>query len=221
MDDLVLGIFDLLLGLWLAFAGLRVFFAILPIAAFFIGGYGGFVATRQVFDDGVVGWLVPLVVGLGLAIGLALVSYFLWYAGALILSGAVGALLGSGLMAALDIETNWVVVLVSLAGAALGALIAYFFNLPTLVVIVTTSLIGASVFVLGAMLVLNRVDPEDLEGGPAIAAVNESWFWVLIWAVLAGGAVWVQYQSSKDVEVPEGRWSRLQPEAYARVGRAS
>src|SRR5918994_1349334 len=101
-----------------------------PIAAFFIGGYGGFVATRQVFDDGVLGWLIPLVVGLGLAIGLALVSYFLWYAGALILSGAVGALLGSGLMAALDIETNWVVVLVSLAGAALGALIAYFFNLP-------------------------------------------------------------------------------------------
>src|SRR5918993_1088678 len=194
MDDLVLGIFDLLLGLWLAFAGLRVFFAILPIAAFFIGGYGGFVATRQVFDDGVLGWLVPLVVGLGLAIGLALVSYFLWYAGALILSGAVGALLGSGLMAALDIETNWVVILVSLAGAALGALIAYFFNLPTLVVIVTTSLIGASVSVMGA---------------------------VLIWAVLAGGAVWVQYQSSKDVELPEGRWSRLQPEAYARVGRAS
>jgi hypothetical protein len=221
MDGFFLGVFDLLIGAGLVFAGLRVFFAILPIAAFFIGGYVGFVAVHQVFEDGFFGWTISLAAGLAAAIGLALVSYLVWYAGALIMAGAVGALLGSGLMAALDVDTNWVVVLVSLAGAALAALIAYVLNLPAVVVIVTTSMVGASVAVLGAMFVLNRVDPDELEDGPAIAAVNESWFWVLVWAVLAGVGIWFQYQSSKEIELPEGRWSRLDPARYGRVGRVS
>jgi hypothetical protein len=124
-------------------------------------------------------------------------------------------------MAALDVSANWLVFLVSLAGAALAVAIAYYLNIPAVVVIVVSSLIGASVAVLGAMLVLNRVNFEDLEEGPAIAAVNEDWFWVLVWAVLAGVGIWFQYMTSKDIELPEGRWSKLQPEALARVGRAS
>jgi hypothetical protein len=220
MDGFFLGIMDLLIGLGLVFAGLRVFFAVLPIAAFLIGGYVGFVAVHQLFDEGFIGGMISVLAGLAVAIGLALVSYLLWYVGALIMAGAAGALLGSGLMAALEVDANWVVVLVALAGAALAAGLAYVLNLPALVVIVTTSLVGAALAVLGALFVLNRVDPEDLEQGPAITLVNESWFWVLVWAVVAGVGIWFQYQSSKDIELPEGRWSRLQPEAYARVGRA-
>jgi hypothetical protein len=221
MDGFFLGALDLMIGLGFVFAGLRVFFALLPIAAFFTGGYVGFVAVHQLFDEGFVGGMISIAAGLAVAIGLAVVSYLLWYVGALILAGAAGAVLGSGLMAALDVEANWVIVLVSLAGAAAAVGIAYVLNLPAVIVIVTSSLVGASVAVLGALLMLNRVDPEDLEEGPAMAAVNESWFWILVWAALAGVGIWFQYQSSKEIELPEGRWSRLQPEAFARVGRAS
>jgi hypothetical protein len=221
MEGFFVGLIDLLVGLGLVFGGLRVFFALLPIGAFLIGGYIGFAAIYQFFDDGFLAFMVSLLAGLAAAIALAVVSYLLWYAGALILAGGVGALLGSGLMAALDVSANWLVFLVSLAGAALAVAIAYYLNIPAVVVIVVSSLIGASVAVLGAMLVLNRVNFEDLEEGPAIAAVNEDWFWVLVWAVLAGVGIWFQYMTSKDIELPEGRWSKLQPEALARVGRAS
>ena len=74
---------------------------------------------------------------------------------------------------------------------------------------------------LGAMLALNRVEIDELEVGPALAAVNQSWFWVLGWAVLVGIGIWIQYATTKDIELPEGRWSRLQPETYARVSRRS
>jgi hypothetical protein len=221
VEGVFIGLLDLLIGAGLVLGGLRVFFAVLPMAAFFIGGYIGFVIVHQFFDEGFFGGLISLLAGVAVGIGLMLVSFLMWYVGALILAGAVGALLGSGLLAALDIDTNWIVILVSLAGAALAALVAYFFNLPALMVIVTTSLIGAAVTVLGALFVLNRVDPEDLEEGPAITAVNEGWFWVIVWAVLVGVGIWFQYQSSKEIELPEGRWSRLQPERFARVGRAS
>ncbi len=221
MDGFFLGVLDLLIGASLVFGGLRVFFAVLPMANFFIGGYIGFVAVHQIFEDGFFGWTISLAAGLAAAIGLALISYLVWYAGALVMAGAVGALLGSGLMAALDVDTNWVVVLISLAGAVLAIGIAYVLNLPALMVIVTTSVVGASIAVLGALFVLNRVDPEDLEVGPAMAAVDESWFWVLVWAVLAAVGIWFQYQSSKEIELPEGRWSKLDPSRYARVGRAA
>jgi hypothetical protein len=221
MDGFFLGLIDLLIGLGLVLGGLRVYFAILPMAAFFVGGYVGVVAVLELIGTGALGWTLGLAAGLALAIGLALVSYLLWYVGALISAGAVGALLGSGLMAALDVGADWVVVLVSLAGAVLAVAVAYVFNLPALVVIVSTSLLGAALSVLGALFFLNRVDPEDLQQGPAIAAVEASWFWVLVWAVLAAGGIWFQYLSLKEVELPEGRWSRLQPETYARVGRAS
>ena len=219
MGGFFLGLLDLLIGLGLVFGGLRVFFAVLPVAAFFIGGYVGFVVLFELFDENGWGVLFGIAAGLAVGIGLAVVSYLLWYAGALIVAGATGAVLGSGLMAALDVDSTFVVVLVSLAGAVLVAGIAYLFNLPSVVIIVTTSLLGASVAVLGALFVLNRIDPEDLEEGPAMSAVNESWFWVLVWVVLAGAGIWFQYQSSKEIELPEGRWSRLQPESFARVGR--
>src|SRR5687767_13598765 len=96
MDGFFIGILDLLIGAGLVFAGLRIFFAVLPIAAFLTGGYLGFVIVHQFFDEGFIGGTISFVAGLVAAIGLAVVSYLVWYAGALILAGVVGALLGSG-----------------------------------------------------------------------------------------------------------------------------
>jgi len=216
----LLGLFDIALGLGLVIAGLRLFFALLPLTTFLAGAYAAGIAVYHLGDEG--GFLdttFSIMVGIGAGIGLALLSYLLWYLGALFLTGAVGATIGTGIMAAFQSEANVATFLVALGCAIVAVIIAYALNVPTWVVIVVTSLLGASVMVLGALLALNRVEVEDLEQGPALAVVESSWFWILAWAVIAGAGIWVQYTTTADIELPEGRWSRLRPETYARVGR--
>ena len=220
MGGFFLGLFDIAICLGLAFAGLRIFFALLPLGAFLVGGYAAGMAVYHLGDEG--GFLdttFSIVVGLATGFACAIASYLLWYVGALILAGAVGALIGSGIMAAFTSDADVATFLVALGGAVLAVAIAYLLNVPTWVVIVVTSMFGAAVTVLGALLALNRVEIDELEQGPALAAVDHSWFWILGWAALVGVGIWMQYVTTKDIELPEGRWSRLQPETYARVDR--
>lgn len=65
------------------------------------------------------------------------------------------------------------------AGAALLVFAAYELNLPAWVIIISTSLVGAAIAVLGALLLFNRVEVQDVVDGPALVLVNHSWFWVL------------------------------------------
>jgi hypothetical protein len=216
-----LGLFDLFIGVMIAFFGLRFFFAILPLGAFFVGGYVGAMAVHHLFNEGFLNTLATIFAGLAVGIGLALVAILVWYIGALILAAAVGAMLGSGLVAAFSSDADVLTFIVALAGAALVALLAYRFNLPAWVIVVTTSLVGAAIAVLGALLIFDRVETEDLQNGPALAMVNHSWFWVLVWAVTAGAGIVVQYKMAQEIDLPDERWSRIQPETYARLGRSA
>ncbi|HVL22606.1 MAG TPA: DUF4203 domain-containing protein [Thermomicrobiales bacterium] len=219
MGGFFLGLLDLLIGLGFVVAGLRVFFAVLPIAAFFIGGYVAALAVHQLFDEGFLNTSLSLLVGFGVGMACAIAAYLIWYVGALILAGATGALLGSGVVAAFNDQADVLTFVVALIAAAAAVWAAYQFYLPTWVIIICSSMIGAAVTILGAMIVLNRVEVEELSEGPALAVVNHSWFWVLAWAIISGIGIWIQYTTTTDIVLPEGRWSRLQPETYARVGR--
>ncbi len=216
------GVFDIALGLGFVLAGLRLFFALLPMAAFLVGGYATGMAFYHLGDEGgLFDTSASILVGIAAGIALAILSYLLWYVGVLIVAGSTGATIGSGIMAAFSSEANVLHFVVALIAAAVALLIAYEFNVPTWVVIVGTSLFGAVAVVLGAMLALDRVEFDDLQSGPALAVVTHSWFWVLAWAGIAAIGIWVQYTTARDIEVPDGRWTRLQPESYVRVGRRS
>jgi hypothetical protein len=221
MEGFGLGLFDLIIGVTIALFGLRFFFLVLPVGAFFIGGYAGSMAVHHLFDEGFLNTFASIVAGFAVGIGLALVAFLAWYVGALILAAAVGAMLGSGLVAAFTSDADVLTFVVALAGAALLVFVAYRFNLPAWVIVIGSSLVGAAIAVLGALLIFDRVETEDLQDGPALAMVNHSWFWVLVWAVVAGAGIVVQYKMSKEIELPESRWSRLQPETYARLGRSA
>jgi Domain of unknown function (DUF4203) len=214
-----LGLFDLFIGVTIALFGLRFFFALLPIGAFFVGGYVGSMAVHHLFNEGFLNSIATIFAGFAVGFGCAFVAVLVWYVGALIMAGAVGAMLGSGLVAAFTSDADVLTFIVAVVGAALAVFLAYQFNLPSWVIVISTSLVGAAIAVLGALLVFDRVDTDDLQNGPALAMVNHSWFWVLVWVAVAGAGIVLQYRMSKEIELPEGRWTRLQPETYARLGR--
>ena len=222
MGDLILGVCGVLIGLGLVLAGLRLFVVLLPAAVFLVGLY----ATGMAFsylgeEDGLLKTGVSLMVGLAVGIGLSVLSYVVWYVGVLIVAGSIGATIGSGIMAVFSSETNVLHLVFAVAGAGVALVIAYKFNVPTWVVIVGTSLFGAGAMVLGVLLTIGRIEFDDLQYGPALPVLNRSWFWALVWVGIAAFGTWVQYTTARNSPVPQGRWSRLQPGAYIRVGRRS
>ena len=122
MEQVIIGILLALVGLGVCFFGLRYWFILLPIFGAITGFFIGARVVQEVFGTGFlstgVSWIVGIIVGLVFA----LLSWFVWYAGAIIMAGAVGASLFSGILHA--IFTNpWGIALfiVALIGAVLFA----------------------------------------------------------------------------------------------------
>ncbi|HEX6056733.1 MAG TPA: DUF4203 domain-containing protein, partial [Intrasporangium sp.] len=130
MADIVLGIFAILAGGAMLFAGQFVLRLLLPVWGFFTGfafGAGLFAAMAdERFLGTVLGWVAGLVLGLIFAL-----FAYLYYAVAVILAmAAFGFAIGSGLIVALGIDWNWIAVLVGLAFGAVLGLLAVVGNLP-------------------------------------------------------------------------------------------
>jgi hypothetical protein len=211
MDDFLLGLFALVLGLGICFLGLRLFFIMLPIWGFIAGFYVGAEGFTAIFGEGflstVTGWVLGFFVGLLFAV----LAYLFWYVGAIIAVGSVGASLGSGLMAAFNVDSEWVIFIVAAIGAIAFAIAAILFWLPVYMVIVSTAFLGAASIVAGIMLVFDQVDKEAFEWGSIFAMIEDSWFWLFVWAVIAAVGMVYQLMSAARVTFPEDRWSRAQP----------
>jgi hypothetical protein len=166
--------------------------------------------VTAIFGDGflstVTGWVFGIVVGLIFAV----LSYLVWYVGAIIAAGSVGALAGSGLMNAFDVDTDWIVFLAAAAGAVLVAFAALVLALPVWVVIFSTALAGAAGVIDGVMLVFDQIDLEDQERGAVWAMIDDSWFWLIVWAVIAGLGFAFQIRSIAEAVLPDDRWTRAQ-----------
>jgi len=211
MDDFLIGLLALILGLGVTFLGLRLFFIMLPIWGFIAGFYLGAEAWTAIFGDNflstVTGWVLGLLVGIVFAV----LAFLFWYVGAIIAVGSVGATLGSGLMVAFNVNTDWVIFIVAAIGAILFAVIAVVFFLPVYMVIVSTAFLGATAVTAGIMLIFNVVDKEAFHWGSAFGIIEESWWWFLVWAVIAGLGIAYQLMSMAAVRLPEERWTRAEP----------
>ena len=211
MDDILIGTIVLVLGAAVCFFGLWAWFIVLPIWGFVTGFFVGATGVTAVFGDGflstVTGWIVGLFVGLLFAAA----SYLFWYVGVLLATGSVGALFGSGLMEAFGADSDWVLFLVSLAIAALFVYVAFVIALPMFLVIGSTGFAGATGVVTGVLLILDRIELEDLGQGSAVAFIEESWFWAILALALAGAGIAAQLVSVSRAKLPDERWSRVEP----------
>jgi hypothetical protein len=195
--------------------GLQVFFATLPLLGFISGFFVGAIGWTAIFGDGflstVSSWVVGFVVGLGFAI----ISYLWWYVGALLGAGAVGSLAGSGLADLFSIDSDWLIFTFAAIGAVLFFLAALFLNLPVYIVIVSTAFSGATVLIAGILLIFNQVNYEELGQGTASAIISESFWWGLVWMVVAFVGLMAQLAMRTMVTLPEEQWTTARPPAAA------
>lgn len=213
MEQFIIGILLALIGLGVCFFGLRYWFILLPIFGAVTGFFLGARVVQEVFGTGFLSTGVSWVVGIIVGLVFALLSWFVWYAGAIIMAGAVGASLFSGILHA--VFTNpWGLVLfvVALIGAVVFAAIALFLNLPIYIVIVNSALGGAALAVAGVMVLIGNIAIAELSTGTAVAVADEvrfqgaGIFWYIIWIILAILGMLFQVQSISSVTLPEEKW---------------
>jgi hypothetical protein len=208
--DILVGLFLGLFGIMVCFSGLRVFFVALPLIGFVSGFFVGAAGVRAVFGESFLSSMTSVIVGLIVGVALALIAYLLWYVGALLSAGSTGALIGSGLMGGMGVNTGWIVFIGAAVGAVLLFTLAYWLALPVYVVIVNSAFIGAAAIIAGMLLVFNQLERADLGYGVAWATIEESWIWIAAWIALTAFGIVAQVQSVASVTLPEDRWSTAQ-----------
>ena len=185
MADIVLGLFGMIAGGVMLFAGQFVLRFVLPIWGFFAGFAFGAGLFAGLSDERFLGTVLGWVTGFVFALIFAVFAYF-YYAVAVILAmAAFGFAIGSGLVVALGIDWNWVAVLVGLAVGAVVGLVSVFGNMPMIVLAVVSSIAGAICVVAGLMLLVGSMDSADFTRGTFTAAIHVSWGWYLTLVALA------------------------------------
>ena len=208
--QILIGLIIGLLGLAICFFGLRFWFILLPAFGAVVGFFVGAGVMQEIFGQGFLSTAVSWIVGLVVALVFAALSYFVWYAGAIIAAGAVGASLFSGVLHAI-INQPWGAVhfIVAAVGAVIFALGALLLNLPVYIVIINSALGGASLAIAGLLTLLGNIAVEELSTGVSVAVVDEgrlSVLWFIVWIVLAIAGIFYQLRSVAEVRLPEQKW---------------
>ena len=210
--DFLIGILAIVCGLAICFAGLRLWFILLPLFAFIAGFTLAATAVASLWDNHVfLATTTAVIAGFLVGILFALISYFWWYFGVILAAGFVGASLGAGLGRAFSIDTDWVLFFFALAGGILFVAGAFLLALPVFLIIINSAIGGAVVIITGVLLVFNRFDYQDLGYGSIWAAINDSWFWVIVMIVLAGAGIFIQLARMAETVLPDEKWTQVTP----------
>jgi len=186
MKDVVVGILAILFGAIFCFWGYFAMRISIPIWGFFAGFMLGAGATAA-FDDSdflstVLGWVLGLFVG----VLFAAIAYLFYEIAVVLAFASIGFAFGTGLMAASNIDWNWVVVLVGVAVGVLFGIVAAISELPMVLLVVFSTIAGALTITAGLMLLFGSIETEDWSNSSVIDLIEDDWWW---WVIALGLAV--------------------------------
>lgn len=185
MQDIIVGIISLVVGVVFCFWGYLAMRIIIPIwggfAGFFFGASLVAGVSQQDFLATFTGWAV----GLAVALVFFLVAYLYYEVSVILVMTSIGFTLGTTLMVALNVSWSWLVILVGVLMAVLLATVAILADLPTVILVVLTALAGSSASVLGIMLIVGQSQTGGFSTRRFNDAIGAQWWWWLIYASLA------------------------------------
>jgi hypothetical protein len=180
VEDILVGILALCIGAVFCFNGYLAMRIVIPIWGAFAGFVLGAGAVAS-FDDNeflstVLGWFLGIVIGLLFA----LIAY-LYYEFAVVLAFAsIGFTLGTGLMTALNIDWDWLVILVGIVVGVILAIIAIVAEMPMVILVLLSTVAGAITMTVGAMLLVGQIETGDWNSNSVIDLIDDDWWW---WAI--------------------------------------
>lgn len=194
LETLVVAIVAILVGAGLVVAGYRFFLLLLPIFGFVAGFYVGSAAVTAIFGNGflseVTGWIVGFIGG----VAFALLSYFFFIVGVIILAGALGASIGAAVADWLNLG-NLLEFVLAAGGAIVLALAAVVLAAPKYLVVAVTAILGAATVVAGVLLLFGTIKLGALQEGPVDVVIQQSLIWVIVFVAIAVAGIVAQLRS--------------------------
>jgi hypothetical protein len=185
MNDVVLALLAIGIGALFCFRVYLTMRVVIPIWGAFTGFALGAGLVAGVTGDGLLANFGAWSAGVGLALVFGMLAYAYYEISIVIGMAAIGFMLGSTVMIALNVEWTWLIVTVGIVVATLLALVAVVGSLPMLLLTILSALAGSSAIVGGVMLLTGAFDGDDLTRAGVVERIDDSWAWWLLYAVLA------------------------------------
>jgi len=185
IEGILIGLVAILVGAGWAFYGLRFFTIILPIWALFFGFVTGVQWGQDVFGQGFLGTVTSWIIGGVLALVLAALSYFWYYFAVTLAVGALGYTLGVGFMDFLGIDSSILGLIVGLIVGAIFAIGTFLLGVPAVLIVLISAISGAAAMVNGVLIILGRIQVEDLDSGLLSGLMTDTTIGVIAWVAVA------------------------------------
>jgi hypothetical protein len=199
MEVLLFAFLAIVVGLGLSFLGYSAFRILLPILGFFAGLWLGMDIVKDfAISYPLLGLSAGLIFGLVLGVVFAAASYFVYSLAVVIFGMALGYVLGAGLISLFGLPINGVLAII--VGIVVAVAMAYAFvrlDMPKFYIMAITAFAGASTLIAGVLALFGQIPPSQLGLGFVNAYIGQSWFWIVVWAILGAVGLAVQYQMSQ------------------------
>ncbi len=190
----------LLFGTAVVFAGYRFFLVLLPIWGFFAGFVLGAQTIDYIFNTGlfatVTGWVVGFFVGLLFAV----LSYLFYFIAVGIISFSLGYGLTIGFLAWLGLDAGFLIWLIAVVVGVVVAYVVYRFNIQKYAIIVATAVGGTGVIIYTLLAIFDSTLAVALLENPVRLAIENSFWWLLFFLVVAGFGIVFQIQANRTFE---------------------
>ncbi len=180
------------IGLAIAFGGWRFFLLLLPFWGLLVGFNVGTEAVSALFGDGTFATLTSWAVGIVFALVFAVLAYLYYYAAIALIGGSVGFIIGGSLWGLIGNADGVIAFALSLVVAVVFVIGILALNVPRLLVIVLTGLGGAAAIVAGWFILTGQIPTDNIQWMQVGALIRDSWFWLIVWAVIAAAGIIVQ-----------------------------
>ena len=195
------GTIALFFGTMLLFSGYRFLWVLLPILGFFFGFGLGAETVQALFGGGFLASITSWVVGFCVAVIFAMLSYLFYFMAVGLIGGALGYAIGVGLLEAIGLNFGFIVWLVGIVlGIAVAAAVLVF-NVQKYAVIVATAVLGAGVIIGTFLFLFGGLPSAQVAENPVRAALSQSFWWTLMFVILALLGIAGQFESTRHVEV--------------------
>ncbi len=195
MNEAILGVLLLAVGLLLAFRGYAALRAVIAVWAALVGFFVGSGLTVALTGQADLGSPTPWIVGALVAVVFGFAAYAFYALSVAIGMGSIGFALGTTGMAALGVRWSWLVVLAGLAIGLLLAILAIAGDLPMVILVVLGAFAGASAAVAGVLLLAGMLAAGDLTSPQTTRALDLGWPWTVLYVGIAAAGILTQLRT--------------------------
>lgn len=192
MSGVAFGLIAVLVGITLCFRGYLTMRIVIPLWGAFSGFALGAGLVAEITDRRFLGTIMGWLVGFVLAAIFAALAYLYFEVSVAMGMMAIGFILGTSAMVALQVTWTWVIVLVGVLAGGLAAAVAIASDLPMVILTVLTAMAGSSATVGGLMLLTGVFEIEELNQGSVTANVQDTPVWWVMYAALAIAGIVIQ-----------------------------